>query len=178
MKPVALHCTKLVHQTMIDIIRNCLGPDHRFPAINAAITRITVSMLDRMAKSSKLLVERYIEVQAESAFTNNIPYTNKIRKSMSTMNLVGLGRLPIETFTDSNDDVLMLVDWEILATKEDNEISERQAALFAKIRGLVNVYFQMVRYQVADHVPKTLLHSMIHAASEKITAELVKQILK
>jgi len=175
MKPVALHCTKLVHQAMIEMIRNCLDTSHRFPAINAAIMKITVSMLDRMAKFTKLLVESYIDVQAMSAFTSNPNYIEEIKKSMSNLNPVGLGRLPVQVYTDSsNDDLLMLVDGAKSAAPNDPEISKHQAELFVKVRGLVKAYFDIVRDQVADHVPKTLLHSLIYASSNKIDAELVR----
>jgi len=172
MKPVALHCTKLVHQTIMEMIRNCLDTSHRFPAINAEIMKITISMLDRMAKLTKLLVESYIDVQAASAFTSNHNYIGEIKNSMSTLNPVELGRLPVHMYTDSNEDIEMLVDG--TKSKINVDISKPQTDLLTKVRGLLKVYFDIVRDQVADHVPKTLLHSLVYAASSTIYAELVR----
>jgi len=179
MRPIALRCTRLVHQTMKEMIKSCLDGDHDFPEANSAITKIAEKILDEMARNSTIIVENYIDVQTTALYTSDKDFFNKFSTSMGTINPVKLGMLPMRMFTDEKDEASLLSDGTNVDYPEEEEVTARQKELCGKVRELIKEYFDITRSRVADHVPKALLHSLIYAATNKkrVESELVRQFV-
>jgi hypothetical protein len=180
MKPVAQHCAKLVHQEMIGIIQMCLDSNHRFLGINDAICEVVTDLLERRSEVATAILDNYIDVQAASAFTASVEYHTEITTSMASLNSVDLGNLPLPLTLKNgttNEPLVTLSSGEKLQPNGPSGFTPEQDAAAQKVKKLIQTYYDIVRKQVLDHVPKSLLHSLIYHTADELSVALVHSYL-
>ena len=177
MKPVVLTCAHLVHQEMISMIDLCLDKDHRFQSVNQGIFEVVNKLLNERMDETRKVLENYIEIQASSGLTWDEKYHDELQTLMKDINSVDLGKVSSELVINrgNSDPLLTLSNGGKLKPSTGSGLSPEQIKACESVRKLLDMYFLIVRKQVQDHVPKTLLHSLIFHAVTHVNLKLVSQ---
>ena len=175
MKPVVLHIARLVHQEMIDMISACADKTLRFPSVNTGISHVVTDLLNRRMGITKEILGNYIDVQASSGLTSDSEYHAEMETLMREVSMVDLGNIPSGLVLNQgqSDPILGLSNGHAVPADSSMKLSDQQAKVCLITKTLLEKYFQIVRKQVLDHVPKALQHSLIYHTVDIMNVELV-----
>jgi len=70
----------------------------------------------------------------------------------------------------------MLTTGEMFLVGGSDELTEPQKNVCETVRILVEWYFGLVKEQVQDHVPKSLLHSLVYHTVDKLNVALMSTL--
>lgn len=177
MKPVALHCVDMVHTEMRKTIAKCLPYEQRFLTVNDAIETVVIDLLTANERVTRDIMETYIDIQASCAKTFDQTYRAELAEKMGTVNTVGLGDMPLShILTDNNGAALLTLSGSQAFSLDPNStFTQQQTTLCQIVRDLIETFFNIVRRQVQDHVPKSLLHALIYSTVDKLSITLVRR---
>ena len=175
MKPVVLHIARLVHQEMIDMISACADKTLRFPSVNTGISHVVNDLLNRRMEITKEILGNYIDVQASSGLTSDSEYHTEMQTLMKEVSMVDLGTVPSGLVLNhgQSDPILGLSNGQAVLADSSMKLSDQQSKVCLITKTLLEKYFQIVRKQVLDHVPKALQHSLIYHTVDIMNVELV-----
>lgn len=75
----------------------------RFPKVNRQIDQILGELLHDNFKTSIQDLEKYINIQSSSANTSKVDFYEFMEKSVHSLTMNGMGKLPVEFLLKDND---------------------------------------------------------------------------
>ncbi|ODN01123.1 Dynamin-1-like protein [Orchesella cincta] len=177
MAVVADHCSKLLHQEMVDMISKCLEGNKRFPKVNAAITSIVEELLSSKMEITSEILDTYFEIQSSSAFTASPTYHVIFKELMTPVSGVDLGLLPVPMVLEGNGEpVCNLSRSTSFKPTGSTNCSSTQSEFCEKLRTLANHVIQTVRWQVQDFITKAVLNTLVYKTVDNVGTELNKRL--
>lgn len=181
MKAICVHCAKIAHQEMLNIIPKSLDSftSQRFPRVNGKITQIVNELLQSRSEVSIEMLEHYIDVQATAATTSDTDFHREMALLVQEINTVGLGDLPVSQILQfgNADTILSMAGGQMAASDGPQSLTEEQILSCQIVKRLMESYLhQIVRKQVRDYVPKSLMHFLIYHTVDNVHTALLNRL--
>lgn len=187
-----LRCVELVHEELQRIVGQCEEAKNlaRFPRLHDKIIETVTKMLRTRLPITNEFVKQLVLI--ELAYINTYHPDFKDAKMMSLK--VQLNDVDLEDTRlakgDSGSNLSTSVDHEpttkpkfgfgvdAAADKRHRKISPKEKKDVNIIKRLIHSYFDIVKKNIQDSVPKAIMHNLVNFARMNIQSELVAELYK
>ncbi|XP_063051824.1 dynamin-1-like protein isoform X2 [Engraulis encrasicolus] len=193
----SLRCVELVHEEMQRIIQHCSSFSTqellRFPKLHDSIVEVVTGLLRKRLPITNDMVHNLVAIELAYINTKHPDFTDAAQVSASvnsqqTEPLDGGKRWkseeekaagektkgPASSFGSPAKAVNLLDTAVPIARK----LSAREQRDCEVIQRLIKCYFLIVRKNIQDSVPKTVMHFLVNHVKERLQSELVGQLYK
>uniref|UniRef100_A0AAR2KW02 Dynamin GTPase n=1 Tax=Pygocentrus nattereri TaxID=42514 RepID=A0AAR2KW02_PYGNA len=195
----SLRCVELVHEELQRIIQHCSSYSTqellRFPKLHDSIVEVVTSLLRKRLPITNEMVHNLVAIELAYINTKHPDFTDAAQVSASvnsqqvfmyiqTHSLDGKRwkneKLPSEDKGSvpgfgSPSKAVNLLD---TAVPISRKLSAREQRDCEVIQRLIKSYFLIVRKNIQDSVPKTVMHFLVNFVKERLQSELVGQLYK
>ncbi|XP_017551829.1 dynamin-1-like protein isoform X1 [Pygocentrus nattereri] len=189
----SLRCVELVHEELQRIIQHCSSYSTqellRFPKLHDSIVEVVTSLLRKRLPITNEMVHNLVAIELAYINTKHPDFTDAAQVSASvnsqqTESLDGKRwkneKLPSEDKGSvpgfgSPSKAVNLLD---TAVPISRKLSAREQRDCEVIQRLIKSYFLIVRKNIQDSVPKTVMHFLVNFVKERLQSELVGQLYK
>uniref|UniRef100_A0A4X2LLH2 Dynamin-1-like protein n=1 Tax=Vombatus ursinus TaxID=29139 RepID=A0A4X2LLH2_VOMUR len=167
----SLCCVELVHEELQRIIQHSFLPEPktdelcpfqellRFPKLHEAIMEVVTSVLRKRLPITNEMVHNLVAIELAYINTKHPDFVDMTLvsspRSQTSLELPRAGPMPIA-----------------------RKLSQREQRYCEVIRRLIQSYFLIVRKNIQDSVPKTVMHFLVNYAKDHLQSELVGQLYK
>uniref|UniRef100_A0A3B1JPH9 Dynamin-1-like protein n=1 Tax=Astyanax mexicanus TaxID=7994 RepID=A0A3B1JPH9_ASTMX len=190
----SLRCVELVHEELQRIIQHCSSYSTqellRFPKLHDSIVEVVTTLLRKRLPITNDMVHNLVQIELAYINTKHPDFTDAAQVSASvnsqqTESLDG-GRKwknekipsedkgPVPGFGSPSKAVNLLDT----AVPISRKLSTREQRDCEVIQRLIKCYFLIVRKNIQDSVPKTVMHFLVNFVKERLQSELVGQLYK
>uniref|UniRef100_A0AAR2LQ05 Dynamin GTPase n=1 Tax=Pygocentrus nattereri TaxID=42514 RepID=A0AAR2LQ05_PYGNA len=197
----SLRCVELVHEELQRIIQHCSSYSTqellRFPKLHDSIVEVVTSLLRKRLPITNEMVHNLVAIELAYINTKHPDFTDAAQVSASVNSQQVF--MYIQTHTESLDGkrwkneklpsedkgsvpgfgspskAVNLLD---TAVPISRKLSAREQRDCEVIQRLIKSYFLIVRKNIQDSVPKTVMHFLVNFVKERLQSELVGQLYK
>ncbi|XP_012685893.2 dynamin-1-like protein isoform X2 [Clupea harengus] len=197
----SLRCVELVHEEMQRIIQHCSSFSTqellRFPKLHDSIVEVVTGLLRKRLPITNEMVHNLVAIELAYINTKHPDFTDAAQVSASVNiqqtepldagkrwknekeekekeKAPGQARAPGSAF-NSPTKAVNLLDTAVPITRKLTTREQRDCEV---IQRLIKCYFLIVRKNIQDSVPKTVMHFLVNHVKERLQSELVGQLYK
>ncbi|XP_076127301.1 dynamin-1-like protein isoform X3 [Alosa pseudoharengus] len=194
----SLRCVELVHEEMQRIIQHCSSFSTqellRFPKLHDSIVEVVTGLLRKRLPVTNEMVHNLVAIELAYINTKHPDFTDAAQVSASvnsqqTEPMDGGKRwknekeekAPSSAFSSPSRAVNLLDtsdDCVSQAVPITRKLTAREQRDCEVIQRLIKCYFLIVRKNIQDSVPKTVMHFLVNHVKERLQSELVGQLYK
>uniref|UniRef100_A0A8B9KBY4 Si:dkey-32e23.4 n=1 Tax=Astyanax mexicanus TaxID=7994 RepID=A0A8B9KBY4_ASTMX len=198
----SLRCVELVHEELQRIIQHCSSYSTqellRFPKLHDSIVEVVTTLLRKRLPITNDMVHNLVQIElayintkhpdftdaaqvSASVNSQQVLYTNtdshimyNIRLKWKNEKIPSEDKGPVPGFGSPSKAVNLLDT----AVPISRKLSTREQRDCEVIQRLIKCYFLIVRKNIQDSVPKTVMHFLVNFVKERLQSELVGQLYK
>ncbi|XP_036434406.1 dynamin-1-like protein isoform X1 [Colossoma macropomum] len=190
----SLRCVELVHEELQRIIQHCSSYSTqellRFPKLHDSIVEVVTSLLRKRLPITNEMVHNLVAIELAYINTKHPDFTDAAQVSASvnsqqTESLDGGKRWKNEKMPSEDKGLVpgfgspaKAVNLLDTAVPISRKLSTREQRDCEVIQRLIKCYFLIVRKNIQDSVPKTVMHFLVNFVKERLQSELVGQLYK
>ncbi|XP_046840878.1 dynamin-1-like protein [Xenia sp. Carnegie-2017] len=163
-----LRCVDLVHEEMLRIIQHSftqIVEMKRFPALRNRIVEVVSDMLFKRLNPTNDMVENLVKIELAYINTNHPDFwAGTSASSMLEQKSDAEGS---KTASKTNQNATSKIDMSARQQKESDLVQQ-----------LITSYFDIVRKNIQDSIPKAVMCFLVNNVKERIQSELVEKLYK
>nr|XP_033776086.1 dynamin-1-like protein isoform X2 [Geotrypetes seraphini]XP_033776096.1 dynamin-1-like protein isoform X2 [Geotrypetes seraphini] len=199
----SLRCVELVHEELQRIIQHCSTYNTqellRFPKLHEAIVEVVTSVLRKRLPITNEMVHNLVAIELAYINTKHPDFSDAALVSASVNNVKGetlpdgsrrwknekaedrveerpqMALQSLAYNSPSRTHAVNLLDTPVPVARKLSQKEQRDCEV---IQRLIKSYFLIVRKNIQDSVPKTIMHFLVNFVKDHLQSELVGQLYK
>lgn len=171
LKKPAVECVEMVFNELMKVSRNCDSEAKRYRKFHCRILDCVSDLLAKHKKPALEMVKRVIDIEMAYINTNHPDFIGGSNVVPGALAKVKGRRRKIKENGES-----ISVEAETKCDSDNEKVKEKIEIEI--IKRLISSYFKITRVNVADSVPKTIMHFLVNKTKEELQSSLVSALYR